>query len=725
MATPSTVRQLRVVTIARPLWLMVAVVSMALSVAAFIALIDRGVTTGRIDSGPLSVKPELIPELVDLGVLSDGFITAGDLMIRLVGLVLFAGLALVLAWRGGRDPARLLFSAVLILLATSLFAPLVALTRVEPSLAWLTSMVGVLTPTEPEFWRSLAGVGLLFLLLVFPDGHFVPRWSGRALFALIAFVALWALFPDSILDPTEWPGALRAALMLALPLAGLAAQAWRYAHSSVEARRQTRLVVLALGTVVFAFGVLAVFDPQLEEGVGELVVTTPRLQALYELQLLLVLTAALFLFPVSIAVSVLRYRLLDIDIVVNRAVIYGCLAGFIGAVYIAVVVVVGAAVGRSGEPNPVLAILTLAIVALTVDAVRQRAERFANRLVYGERATPYETLATFSRGLSRALSNDEVLPRVAEAAARGVRGTAGRARLHLPGDTERTAFWPPGQDARSFDEMLPIRFRGEEVGELAVAVRRGDPPTDDDRAVLAALADQAAPALHNLALDARLEASTVALAQQADELQASRRRIVTAREDAVGSLVAEVEDRVERALVEARDTLVDGARAVPSSRDEALARVDRATELVRAALEALREIAHGVYPPVLAARGLAAAVQAAADRSPLHVQLDSGGTTDARYDADLEAAVYFCAVEATQILGRAGATAVAVRLADGFSLGTPVIEFAVSGPVTRPPVDADLRLLVDQVGAVGGTLTVGQSSGEAHLAGQVPASPLT
>lgn len=725
MGPLSNISSPRSVGVARALWLSVAVISTALSAGAFVALLDQGASTGRVDSGPLSVKPELVPDLVELGVLSDGLITAGDMAIRLVGLILFVGIGLVLAWRGRRDPIRLFFSATLLLLATSLFAPLVSLTRAEPGLAWLTASVGVLTPTAPEFWRSLAGLGLLILLCVFPDGRFVPRWSGRALLALTAFVALWAVFPDSRLDPASWPGPVRAAALLALPFAGLAAQVWRYAQADAEARRQTRLVVVALGTLILAFAVLAVLDPELEQGVGDLVVTTPRLQALYELQLLLVLSAALFLLPISIAVSGLRYRLLDIDIVVNRAVIYGLLAAFIGAVYITVVVVVGAAVGSTGEPNAGLAILTLAIVAFSVDAVRRRAERFANRLVYGDRARPYEMLATFSHGLSRAVSGEDVLPRVAEAAARGTGGVAGRARLRLDDDLERITYWPDeAAAALAFADAVPITFHGEEVGEVAVAARPGEPPTDDDRAVLRALADQAAPALHNLALDVRLEAHAAALAAQTEELRASRRRIVTAREDAVRSLVADVEERVERALVEARETLVATAPTLRSEPTRALDRVSGAATLVRTALDSLRDIAHGVYPPVLAARGLPAAVKAATERSGLDIEVDLPSDPVPRYDPDVEASVYFCVVESIHVLERAGTTQARIDLTEDPSANGPSITFTVSGPLAGAPLTADLQLIVDQVGALGGALAIEDAAGQLRIEGRVPATAL-
>ncbi len=720
MGPPSTASSSRDLRVARLCWLVVAVASTALALAAFVALLDQGAATGRVDSGPLSVKPELVTDLVDLGVLSDGAITAGDVVIRVVGLFLFVGIALVLAWRGGRDPVRLLFSAALLLLATSLFAPLTTLARVEPGLAWLTATVGVFTPTAPEFWRSLTGLGLLFLLCVFPDGRFVPSWTSRALAALAALVALWTLFPGSRLDPAAWPGPLRATGLLALPFAGLAAQLWRYRQAGAEARRQMRLVVLALGTITLAFAVLAILDPELEEGVGELVVATPRLQALYELQLLLVLTAALFLLPVSIAVSVLRYRLLDIDIVVNRAVIYGLLAAFIGAVYVAVVVVVGAVVGSSGEPDPALAVLTLVVVAFSVDVVRRQAERFANRLVYGERATPYEMMADFSHGLSRALSSDDVLPRVAEAAAQGTRGVGGRATLHLDGARDRLAHWPDESvSGLVFATTHAVRFQGEVIGELAVSAHRGDPHDDNDRAVLAALADQAAPALHNLTLDARLEASAAILGEQTEELQASRRRLVTAREDAVGRLVAEVEERVEQAMVDARRGLVVAAARLGAERETALALVEEAAGSVRSALDALREIAHGVYPPVLAARGLPAAIGTALDRLGLEVEFDGRADSAARYDPDVEASVYFCVVEAIHELERAGATRARVELHEVSGPAEATISFVVSGSVPGGPVDADRQLLVDQVGAMGGTLAIEEEMGRLRIEGRI------
>src|SRR5207248_9734182 len=102
--------------------------------------------------------------------------------------------------------------------------------------------------------------------------------------------------------------------------------------------------------------------------------------------------------PVAIGIAVLRYRLYDIDVVINRTVVYGLLAAFITAVYVAIVVGIGAALGHgTSTPNLALSILATAIVAVAFQPVRERVQKLANRLVYGKRATPYDVLAGFVR----------------------------------------------------------------------------------------------------------------------------------------------------------------------------------------------------------------------------------------------------------------------------------------------------------------------------------------
>ena len=162
------------------------------------------------------------------------------------------------------------------------------------------------------------------------------------------------------------------------------------------------------------------------------------------------------MIPIAIGVSVLRYHLFDIDVVINRALLFGAIAVFITAVYVAIVVGVGALVGSRADP--ILSAAAAAIVALAFQPVREPAQRFADRLVYGERAAPYEVLSEFSERLGNAYANEELLPRMARALAGG---TGARPRRRVG------------------PHRGPARLGGAVAAGRRSAPRRSS-PTDDD-----------------------------------------------------------------------------------------------------------------------------------------------------------------------------------------------------------------------------------------------------
>src|SRR5207249_4044344 len=155
----------------------------------------------------------------------------------------------------------------------------------------------------------------------------------------------------------------------------------------------------------------------------------------------------------AVALAVLKYRLYDVDLVINRTLVYGSLAALITAVYIALVVGIGALIGTRGEPGSDLglSVVATAAVAVAFQPMRERVQRLANRVVYGHRASPYEVLSAFSQRMAGALSIDEVLPRMAEAAARGVGGLGSRVRVYVPGGADRVVTWPADGAAGAFD----------------------------------------------------------------------------------------------------------------------------------------------------------------------------------------------------------------------------------------------------------------------------------
>jgi hypothetical protein len=123
---------------------------------------------------------------------------------------------------------------------------------------------------------------------------------------------------------------------------------------------------------------------------------------------------AILLLPIAVAMAVFRYRLYDINVVLSRALVFATLAGFVTAVYLTVVVGFGALVSSNGRPNVALSIAATALTALAFQPVRVRAHRLANRLVYGERATPYEVLSGFASRAGDLMSPEEQLQRVAQ-----------------------------------------------------------------------------------------------------------------------------------------------------------------------------------------------------------------------------------------------------------------------------------------------------------------------
>src|SRR5205823_8781588 len=232
----------------------------------------------------------------------------------------------------------------------------------------------------------------------------------------------------------------------------------------------------------------------------------------------------------AVAIAVLKYRLYDVDLVINRTLVYGSLAAVITVAYVALVVGLGMLIGTRGEPSLGLSVLATAAVAIVFQPARERVQRFVNYLVYGHRANPYEVLSEFSRRMAEALSIDDVLPRMAEAAARGVGGPSARVRVFVPGGADRAVVWPAGAQTSSFDRTELVLHHGEPVGEIAVAKLRGESVTADEEALLADLAAQAGPALSNVRLTLELQERLRELAAQADELRASRERIVAAQD---------------------------------------------------------------------------------------------------------------------------------------------------------------------------------------------------
>jgi signal transduction histidine kinase len=580
----------------------------------------------------------------------------------------------------------------------------------------------VLAAIEAPMWVPIVVPPVTFLLLLFPSGHLPSlrwRWFARVLGGGLILVFLGIVFSPGVLENgpvadlenplgLEW---LRPVLPLALAfialipvgvVASLVSLVQRFRRSTGIERLQLTWLVTAAAIVGLLYAIAIPIG--LVTGWGQ---STAPLWA-EVLQNVAIVSFALI--PIAIGVSVLRYRLLEIDLVINRALLLGTLAIFISVVYFAIVVGVGALVGSRADA--VLSAVAAAVVALAFQPVRRRAQRLADRLVYGKRASPYEVLSEFSERLGKAYASDELLFRMARALAEGTSAARADVWIRVGDQLRSEATWPREEEpfppmpvasedgsASAMSMLEPIHHDGELLGALSIRKKAGEAIAPTEERLVRDLAAQAGLVMRNVAL-------TQQLMEKIDQLRASRQRLVTAQDEERRKLERNLHDGAQQQIV----ALAVKLRLLEQliERDAAKAR-SMATDLqgdIDSALKELRDLARGIYPPLLADQGLVAALESQAQRSVVPVAIEADGI--GRYPRDAEAAVYFSCLEALQNVAKyARASRATLRLWDGDGhLRFEVMDDGVGFDTDRTSYGTGLQGMIDRLAAVGGELHV-------------------
>jgi len=513
---------------------------------------------------------------------------------------------------------------------------------------------------------------------------------------------------DEIFENDMSPG-LFSVLMLPLMAAALGAMVSlirRYRKSSGEERLQYRWVTWALAIYVlniFSFGWL----PETLAG--------------------FLSTAALANIAIAFGIAITRYRLYSIDTVVSRSITYGALAVFIGGIYIALVVVIGAVLG--GDSSFGLSIAATVLVAIAFEPARRRVERWANRLVYGERATPYEVLARFSRRSSE-LSDEELMARTPQLIVDGTGAASATLWIRTDRGFRSAATWPEGSPARALgpdidfhdpraNYSLPVFHDGELLGGISLDKAGGETITPAEESLLRDLAAAMGLALRNAGLTGQLR-------RQVTDLEESRERILAAADAARRALERDLDSGPLQQLVALKVKL-----GPTRKRAEQLGAEKSAKLLVQIeqdagdAIQAVRDFAGGIYPPLLEAEGLAVAIAQQAHKTALPLSVHSDGI--GRYERDTEAAVYFTIMEALQNTAKyAEASSVAVQLTDGDGrLRFEVRDDGLGFDPTSADKGAGLDGMADRLDTVGGEVRIQSSPGAGTVVvGSVPVSEM-
>lgn len=434
----------------------------------------------------------------------------------------------------------------------------------------------------------------IFAFLLFPDGHpLTPRWRwvGWLSLAAVALVAAHAALapgvPEGGLGPNPYPveGAdVLAAAWLAVSLCAVLAVVslvLRYRRGNALERQQIRWIAAAGAVVALGLVGDSIYSAASEHG---------GLLPLPLVELSLVLMAA------GIAIAVLRYRLYDLDLVVNRTLVYGLLTVLVVAGYVGLVLGLAALLDSSGLG---VSLVATAVVAVAIQPLRSVIQRRVDRLMYGDRDDPYRALSRLGERLGVALDPNEVLPTIVEEVATGLRLPYAAIELHEDGGRRVAASHGSLRDGRPVG--LPLEYRGEPVGELLVGHRApGESLAPADLRLLADLARQAGVAAHAVRLT--------------QDLRRSRERLVAAREEERRRLRRDLHDGLGPTLA-GISLEVESARALVEP-DPAAARdlLERIKTEVQEAIGDIRRIAHDLRPPALDELGLLPAVREHADR---------------------------------------------------------------------------------------------------------------
>jgi len=642
----STILVGRRLLLARAGWLIVGALTVGLFVAgipAEFAQLQLGCPTLACASTGGATPVEL-PLLENLGLSPDLFAAYG-VALEVIFASVFVAVAALIFWRKSSDKVALFVSLALLLFgtATQPIAP-EALTFTQP--VWRLPV---------DVLHFLGSACFSLFLYLFPDGRFVPRWTRWVALVWIAWLLPRYWFPD-------WPPSgsdtwlAWANLIVWLSALGTAvySQAYRYRHiSNTVQRQQTKWAVFGIATALTLFLI------------SNLVVSAIALQsptstgALAELMIGAVLMyGALLLIPLSIGIAILRYHLFDIDILINRTLVYGALTISVVGIYVLVVGYLSLLFrAAGGESQLVISVLATGLVALLFQPLRNRLQRGINRLMYGERDDPYAVLSRLGQRLEATLAPESVLPTIVETV---------KESLKLPYTAitlkQDDTFTVAAASGIPVDETLrlPLVYQNEMVGQLLLAQRApGEIFSSADRRLLDDLAREAGVAVHAVRLTTHLQRMTA-------DLQRSREHLVNTREEERRRMRRDLHDGLGPTLASLIQ-LIDTARVlVARDPDAAVTLLGDVKDQIKVTITDIRRLVYALRPPVLDELGLVSAIGEHIGRynqpNGLQVLFDAPNHLPL-LPAAVEVAAYHIALEAlTNVARHANAHTCRIRL---------------------------------------------------------------
>jgi signal transduction histidine kinase len=562
-------------------WLLPVRVAIAIVAVLALAVFFIGVLLNfaqfRTVCTPLScadgqLTPESAQALQALGLSLDAYAIMNVVFLVIQALVYYL-LAAVIFWQ--RSDEWLTVCVVVYFLA----APTISLSQ-------------PMTALPPVFLGALAALQYLgvvtFILIgyLFPNGRFVPRWTLPLAAGSLVIVGVQTFLPDVV-----WPPALAGANWVSAFFVLAFSQIYRYRKvSSREQRQQTKWFVLGftgVALVELVHRLLPLIFPSFAQP-GSLDAFIGNTLSAF----------SFLLIPLTIGIAILRYRLWDIDIIINRALVYGTLTVSIVGLYVLAVVSLGTLL--QGQGNLFISLLATGLIAVLFQPLRLRLQRAVNRLMYGERDTPYTVISRLGQRLEATLAPEAVLPTIVETVAQALKLPYVAITLKQQGELALEAsFGLPKEELTH----LPLVYQNEQVGELLLAPRTpGESFTPADRRLLDDLVRQAGVAVHAMRLTRELKRLT-------QDLQQARERLVSTREEERRRLRRDLHDGLGPQLSSQTLLLTSAQMLLRRDPDEAEAILKSAVTQAQEAISDIRRLVYALRPPALDDLGLVAAIQ--------------------------------------------------------------------------------------------------------------------
>lgn len=599
-----------------------------------------------------------------------------------------------------------------------------ALSRLSPSQLSPLGQIAALFVS----WCFIPALLLIITLglLLFPSGDFsnatgkVLGWLSVGLMVVASAAALSQAVPTSTLelsaDSSEFSGLGRLVdpallTLLAVSVLAIAGVVHRYLSSEGELRQQYRWILFGTGCLLVGLAAGAVTEPALGY--------TP-------FSAFSVLAGEL-VAVLAYGIAITRYRLYDVDVFISRTVVVAGLAAFVTLVYAVLVGAVGLVVGfRTGATLP-LSIAATVVVAIAFQPLRLRMRHWADRLVYGERATPYEVLSRFADQMSDTVATEDAIPQLAQLVALGTAAERASVWIKTDEDLSPVAVWPEGKSAATptrsdgeiaiagVDHTAWVEHDGELLGAVTITMPPGEVVAGPAERLVDDVASQAGLVFRNARLTADL-VDTIA------QLRSSRQRLVAAQDEERRRLERDLHDGAQQQFIAVKMKVNMAQRLASDGEGQRSAEVlsDVLTDL-DTGVQSLRDLAHGIYPPLLEAEGLSPAIRARASKAPIVVSVVSDVVD--RYPREIESAIYFCILEAIQNAfkySHADEVEVTLDQQDG-QLVFKVADEGTGFDRSIQPPGSGLTNMFDRLDALGGTLTVQSAPGEGTtVTGAVP-----